>query len=151
MIRTLALLLALAVPTACVDSDNGSHSPPRIGCEDGCLDYAGTYASIVELVANDGEPTLQEREILVQQNGPAVLLANILGVADSEGMSFGHEWDGIDFWTDEVIHVEYSGASRPGEPYVIDLRIVQTYPHLNDGWDLTYEYVITLGEPVVYE
>ena len=112
------------------------------------FDYAGAYASTLEGSRGD-ETWTDEFDIVVQQNGPAVMLANVLGVADSEGMSFGHTYQTLDWFTGQPYSVTYSGASRSGEPFTIDLEIAVEYPNL-DGWDYEIDYVIYLGDEVDY-
>lgn len=116
------------------------------------FDYAGNYSTTLER-KQDGETTSVVLDITVQQNGPAVMVANVLAVADSEGMSFGHFYVGRDPWINgpvgEPFITSYSGASRAGEPFVLDLNIDVDYVNF-DGLDYAIDYVITLGEKLDY-
>lgn len=110
------------------------------------FDYSGTYAASLDGSVN-GDTYTDEFNIVVQQNGPAIMLANVLARGDADGLSFGHTYTAPDPWlANEMQVVTYSGSSRPLDPYVIDLLIEVRYPNLDAGWDVDYEYVITLGE-----
>lgn len=112
--------------------------------------YAGAYRSVVEGKSGDTEWT-DEFDVVVQQNGPALSVSNVLALADSEGLTFNHEYTTLDYFVNggEPVVVQFDGGSRAGDPYVLDLEFGVDYPFL-DGWSYTVTYVITLGEPVDY-
>lgn len=109
------------------------------------FNYAGTYSSTLE-GSSGGDSWEDEFDIVVQQNGPAIMLANVLAVADPAGMNIDNSYEQLDYWINggEYQVVTYYGASRAGDPYVIDLEINVEYPNL-DGWDYSYVYVISLN------
>jgi len=147
-LSSLSFAIALLLP-ACMPEAPKARPPADCGVY---FDYAATYQSTLEATLDD-EAWTDEFDIVVQQNGPAIMLANVLGLADSEGMSFGHSVPTLDYWINggEPVVITYSGASRSNEPFTIDLTIDVEYPNLDDGWDDKYVYVITLGEPVDFD
>lgn len=145
MLVALVGLVALILSSGCTPEQRNA-SAPACGIY---FDYAGTYAADVKITQDSG--TWDDAfDITVQQNGPAILFANIMGVADAEGMSFGHSWTALNTFWDEIQVVTYSGASRPGDPFTVDLRIEVEFPNTS-GLDAATDYVVVLGDEVVFQ
>ena len=145
-----ALLLPLLLILGCSpDGGGGSSSGPS----GNYFDYAGTFVTDVAYTFTDSEGAEEEDaftfNMLIQQNGPAVMVSSILGVADEAGVSFGHTVSTIDYWTASQYTMTFSGASEADDPFTINLLIEGSYVDL--AYDYAYDYVLTIGDEIPYE
>lgn len=151
--RWLWQWLLILLMAGCAIPERGLEGSRPVCTE--CFPYAGTYYSTLEGSSGDETWVNEMVEIVVQQNGPAIMVSNILALGDTEGLSFGHKYMAHDPWINgpvgEPMEVTYSGASRPTEPYTLDLKIEVEYPYLEEDWGYTLDYVVTLGDSVVFE
>lgn len=110
--------------------------------------YAGIYSmSSVTMTFSEGgstgAPETWEQDLAIEQAGPALKFAGILGLANADGLTFGHTMTSLD-WFGQVYTHEYSGASAADDPMSISLTIDGSYA--DSDYEYTYAYEIVLGE-----
>lgn len=110
--------------------------------------YAGVYSdTAVSMTFSDNSGGAEEtntwvQDLAVEQAGPALKFAGILGLANADGMTFGHTMTSLD-WFGQVYTHEYSGASAADDPMSISLTIDGSYA--GSDYEYTYVYEIGLG------
>jgi hypothetical protein len=146
----LGLTAALAAVGCSGDTrGSGGGGPKDTGVY---FDYAGVYVTDIAMTFTDSEGAEESDSfginMLVEQNGPSMTTAAILGRAYEESMVYDHTTSALDPFFSELYTKTYSGGSVSGDPMTLALKVDGEYPHL--AYSYTYEYVLTIGEKLAY-